>query len=367
MPVVAGMVAKVVRPTVRAGEELAAQGRGAATQDAFQHLALPRRHGGAEALQILRPLADQPIVKTDRGRRRTSRRRGCLHPSDAGLEIAHEAFQPLLVLGLTEAGQVRIDDGSGRALVAEVDLDLAQVLPLLQKMGRVGMAQGMDMGVLFDSTLLQGQPKSPLESRAAHRFVGRGRTLAIMPFGRKKPDGVAMGFPECAQMFQGACWQRHVTVAIAFAGADVDEHPAGINVAHLQMQPLAQTQTAGIKRDQGDPLVQGGGAGEDVADLLGGEDDGQFEAGLGANQFQFRRPGSAQALLPKEFNRAQGLGGGLAGDFLDALEMDEILAQLLRADEFRGEVEMLGPLADTGQVSLLGARGNGQELEVFGE
>jgi hypothetical protein len=57
----------------------------------------------------------------------------------------------------------------------------------------------------------------------------------------------------------------------------------------------------------------------------------------------------------------------LAGDFLDALEMDEILAQLLRADEFRGEVEMLGPLANTGQVCLLATRGNGQKLEVFGE
>jgi len=79
-------------------------------------------------------------------------------------------------------------------------------------------------------------------------------------------------------------------------------------------------------------LVQGGGAREDVANLLGREDHGQFESGLSANQFQFRRPDSPQAFLPKEFNRAKGLGGSLAGDFLDALEMDEILAELLGAD-----------------------------------
>ena len=57
----------------------------------------------------------------------------------------------------------------------------------------------------------------------------------------------------------------------------------------------------------------------------------------------------------------------MAGDFLDALEVNEILAQLLGRDEVWSGVEILGPLADTGQVSLLGARGDGQELKVFGE
>src|SRR5437667_6630172 len=153
-----------------------------------------------------------------------------------------------------------------------------------------------------------------------------------MPFGWKEPHWVAMGFPERAQMLQGAGGQRDVTVAIAFTSADVNEHARRINVAHLQMQSFTQTQSAGVKGDQGDPLVQGGGTGEDLANLLGGEDDGQFELGLSANQLEFRRPDSPQAFFPKEFDRAQGLGGSLAGDFLDALKMDEILAQLLRID-----------------------------------
>jgi hypothetical protein len=44
------------------------------------------------------------------------------------------------MLGFAEAGQVRIDDGGRGTLVAEVDLDLAQVLPLLKKMRRVRMS-----------------------------------------------------------------------------------------------------------------------------------------------------------------------------------------------------------------------------------
>jgi hypothetical protein len=47
--------------------------------------------------------------------------------------------------------------------------------------------------------------------------------------------------------------------------------------------------------------------------------------------------------------------------------MDEVLAQLLRGDLIRGQVAELAELADTGVVSLFGAVGDGQELQVLGE
>ena len=45
------------------------------------------------------------------------------------------------MLGFAEAGQVGVNGGDGRALVAQIDLNLTEVLPLLQQMGRVGVAQ----------------------------------------------------------------------------------------------------------------------------------------------------------------------------------------------------------------------------------
>ena len=36
-------------------------------------------------------------------------------------------------------------------------------------------------------------------------------------------------------------------------------------------------------------------------------------------------------------------------------------------DEVWRDLEVFGPLANTGKVSLLGARGNGHELEILGE
>ena len=56
------------------------------------------------------------------------------------LEVAHESIDSLLMLSLTEAGQVRVEGGDGRVLMAEIDLDLAQVLALLKEVSRVRVA-----------------------------------------------------------------------------------------------------------------------------------------------------------------------------------------------------------------------------------
>ena len=62
VPVVAGMITVVKAVTVGAGEEFSAQGRGAAGQDRVQDLSLPGRHGGAEAPEVIRGQAPEPLV-----------------------------------------------------------------------------------------------------------------------------------------------------------------------------------------------------------------------------------------------------------------------------------------------------------------
>ena len=72
--------------------------------------------------------------------------------------------------------------------------------------------------------------------------------------------------------------------------------------------------------------------------------------------------GSRRRLVPEELNGADGLGGGLAGDLLIAVEEDEILAEFLG-----GLVVVVGKLADTVPVGLLGAVADGQKLQIIGE
>jgi hypothetical protein len=76
-------------------------------------------------------------------------------------------------------------------------------------------------------------------------------------------------------------------------------------------------------------MIQCGNQGQDAARFRCGENDRELELGIGAGQFQLARPDPLERLFPKDLDGADGLGGGLAGDFLYGLEMDAILANLL--------------------------------------
>jgi hypothetical protein len=284
------------------------------------------------------------------------------------LEVVHELVQALLMLSFAEAGQVRVEGGGRWALVAEVDLDLAEVLALLKKVRGVGMAQGMHVSVFFDAAGFEGQAEAPLQSGVLHGFDRGGRSVASSTtFGREQEGGIAMGLPLLAQQFQGALRQRHVTVAVAFAASDVDEHALGIYVADLQTQSFAQAQSAGIDGAEADAMIELPRIAEDAPDFGCGEDNGQFELGIGADQFEFVRPGAVESLFPEELECANELGGGLAGDFLDGLEVNAVLADLFEVDQFGRAVVVLAELADAGVVGLFGAGADGQKFEVIGE
>lgn len=68
-----------------------------------------------------------------------------------------------------------------------------------------------------------------------------------------------------------------------------------------------------------------------------------------------------------EFDRAKGFRGGLAGDLLNRLEMDEVLAELFGGHLIRRLTVMVAELDDTGVVSFLGAGAQRQQREVIGE
>jgi hypothetical protein len=255
------------------------------------------------------------------------------------------------------------DDGAG---VAEIDLELAQVFPLFQQVRGVRMTQRMDVGVLFHAAGFQGQAEGALEGAAAHRLGGGGSALTGVAFGWEQEGGMAMAFPLLAQIAEGLFGHGHIAVPLALAGADVEEHPFGVDVAHLQTQAFAQAQAAGVDGDQGHPMIEQRHAREDGAHFGGGQDDGQLESRVGPDQFDLGGPKTAQGFFPEELDGADGLGGGLAGDLLLALEEDEVLAQFFGGDLLGGFAVVVGQLPDAVPVGLLGALADGQELEVIG-
>jgi len=109
-------------------------------------------------------------------------------------------------------------------------------------------------------------------------------------------------------------------------------------------------------------LIQGRNTGEDAAGFGSREHDGQFELGIGANQFQFGRPDAVERFFPEQFNGANGLRAGLTGDLFVGLEMEAILADFFGRDQVGRLGVELAELAEAGVIGLLGARTDGQEL-----
>jgi hypothetical protein len=178
---------------------------------------------------------------------------------------------------------------------------------------------------------------------------------------------MVMGSPELAQEQQGALGQRHVAVPITLAAADVQQGALAIDIRDLQAQAFAQAQAAGVDGGQGDAMIEGFDAAQDFADLIWGEDDGEFELGSGAGELDFTGPGTLEGCFPEQFDGADRLGGGLAGEAAFGFEVEEVLAELLGRDEVGGLGVMLTELADAGPVRLLGAGQEREEAQVLGE
>ena len=104
------------------------------------------------------------------------------------------------MLGLAQAGQVRVDDGGGGGFMTEVDLDLAEVLALLEQMRGVTVPQRL-------LTLLT----SPHDQRS---ITGITRFMDL----RLKWYGSSAGAPrkwssssytrDCRLRFRVGCWMR---------------------------------------------------------------------------------------------------------------------------------------------------------------
>ena len=79
------------------------------------------------------------------------------------------------------------------------------------------------------------------------------------------------------------------------------------------------------------------------------------------------RPGTFEGFFPEQLDGADGLGAGLAGDVLVALEIDAVLTDVLGREQVGRFAVELTELADAGVVSLFGTRADGQEFEIVGE
>lgn len=266
------------------------------------------------------------------------------------------------MLCFAQAGQVGVNHGRNRTAVPEVDLDLAQVLALLQQVRGVGMAQGVDVGGFLDAAGFESDAEGALQGIPAHRFSGSRSAFASATFGRKEECGMTMTLPLLTQQKEGAFGQRDITVLVAFALADVEEHSFGINVADLQAQTFSQSQTTGINGGETNAMIERSYQGDDAPDFRSGKNNRKFELGIGTDQFDFMWPDAFECFLPEDFGGANELRAGLPGELLFGLEVNAILSDLFRSDQVGRFIVELAELTDAGVVGLFSAGKDRQEL-----
>ena len=154
VPVVTAMVTVIGALTGGAVVNAATQQRRAARKDIAHDTPVAGQDVLAKALQIGRPIPAENLRQFGHGQY------GCA----GALQVGDHPVEPLGGLFLYHFGEVGVERRSLRGLMAQVVLNLPEVLATLEQMGGVGMTQGMDMCLFAASGGLQSQPEGPLQA-----------------------------------------------------------------------------------------------------------------------------------------------------------------------------------------------------------
>jgi hypothetical protein len=140
-------------------------------------------------------------------------------------------------------------------------------------MSRPGVSHGGDARPLGDAALPQGSAEGVLHTRSGPGPGRCGHTRSPTSRSWEDPERMAMGDPGLASPLQEAAGQGNVAVLGPFAQADVEAHASRVKIAHLQMRPVLQAQTASLDRGEADAVARQLHAGEDGTHLRRAQND----------------------------------------------------------------------------------------------
>lgn len=293
-------------------------------------------------------------------------------------ETSHALVDDLKRIFLSFLGEMQIDHGGFEPGMPQIALDDAQVHPLLQQVGCIGMPEGVNGNVPFDDAcLMPGGAESPLHAVDGHGGFGCGSFVLASAQGRENQDRISMGSPVSAKKLIGFVGYRHISVFGAFAPVNVDHHPFAIDVGYLEKKGLLEPQPAGVDGDQKGVVVKGADTAQDQPHLFGGENARQA-AFLPRLEVFKQRP-----FLPKDMDEeklqaavADFHGGRRPIGFVPAIK--EIFLQIVFGDlsgifstKFNEHsngsgVAFLGAIAHTGQLQGLDGFVIPGSLKCFG-
>ena len=354
MAVAAGMVAVEKFPARVAIIHLAPQHLGAAGENVLDRLLMAGRHTLAILLEVGRAIFPHDV-------RQFQHERVCLR-----LERLRQALDRLTGLGVGNRGEMRVEGGGLHGLMAQIDLNLAQVHPGVEQMRGVGMAQGMHRRPFVDAGLLEGRSKGGLHATQRHRLRGGAGLIPGASGSREEPDRIVMGEPILSQQRPSGLGERDVAVLAPFAEPHVQQPAGFVDIRDLDMQGLFEAQAAAVNQRQTGSIAQQAHRRKQQVNLLHRQNHRQA--------FLFGRPDhikhlplALQGLFEEAFDAADRLGHTGPSPVAFVFDVQEVLAQFLFADVGGRFLDVVGQLAHGAGVGLLGARREPLELQILDE
>src|SRR5688572_3463687 len=97
------------------------------------------------------------------------------------LEVCHKPIERIACDGIGVAGQMGVDGGGGRGIVAHILLEEAQVHSCFKQLGSIAVPAGVDRSPRMETTGGEGRPTGVLHTASRHGCGGRGQGYPPRP------------------------------------------------------------------------------------------------------------------------------------------------------------------------------------------
>jgi hypothetical protein len=239
--------------------------------------------------------------------------------------------------------------------MAHVSLDDPQIDSGFEKMGGIGVAEGMNGDTFFlDSSSNLGPPEGALYTTLGHGKLGLLGSIAISAKGREEEARMAVGPPIVAEQMECGLGEREVAILGPLSTVDMDHHAAGVDIGDFEVETFVKSQSTGIDGGKIGIILERFDTGQNASDFIHAENGGEASFGLGTEDSE-DVPVSLEDVLVEEAYAAIADAHGIGGPLINVLSVEEIVLEFLLGDQIGGFAIELGEHANGAGVGLLSA------------
>ncbi len=237
--------------------------------------------------------------------------------------------------------------------MAHVSLDDPEVDPGFEKMGGIGVSEGVNGDALFlDSCSDLGPTEGALDAAFGHGRRSVLCSITVSAQGREEEAGVAVSEPIAAEQTEGGRWERDVAIFGALSSVDMDHHAGGIDIGDFKVETFVKSQATGVDGGKIGIVLEGFDQGKNASDLLTAENGRESSLILGSEDSE-DVPIALEDVFIAETYAAIADAHGIGRPVIDVFSVEEVVLEFLLGDQVGGFAIELSEHANGAGVGLL--------------